>query len=184
MKLKSIAVATVAAAALVLVTPNLARADHRDKAARSLNATIDDENSCPCDFNKASHLIGMAVKNEKGEKLGKVKDVVLNLNSGEVAYVVLAKSGAKKGTGKYLAVSLNDLSPSANQKFMVMDAEKEQIRSADGFARNQWPAMDSTAYGAPSSQPDIIILEHPVQNEPNDDQKKDQPDDRQEYPND
>src|SRR4051812_1112230 len=39
--------------------------------------------------NKASNIIGMQVHNRQDEKLGEIKDVVLDLQSGKIGYVVL-----------------------------------------------------------------------------------------------
>lgn len=41
----------------------------------------------------ASHLIGEKVVNYKGENLGKVKEIMINPNTGKVAYVVVSYGG-------------------------------------------------------------------------------------------
>ena len=123
--------------------------------------------------------MGMTVKNQKGEKLGKIKDVVLNLDAGEVSYVVLAKSGATKGTGRYLALPLTAFNPSADQKHLILNAEKEQVRSASGFASKNWPSLDSTAVGAPSSLEEIIIIDRPARDQENKDNKQKDKDEKE-----
>ena len=41
---------------------------------------------------KASGILGMEVRNHQGEKLGEIKDLVMEINSGKVSYAVLALS--------------------------------------------------------------------------------------------
>ena len=50
-----------------------------------------DQNQAPAPVNRASNLIGMTVKNTNNETLGTIKELVFNLQSGRVAYVVLQK---------------------------------------------------------------------------------------------
>src|SRR5947209_7149997 len=118
MKLNSMILAAIAATALSLGSPSNVKATDDFKSAASK-----EEASSPWAINKATHIIGMTVKNEKGDKLGTIKNMVLNLQSGEVAYVVLRKSSAKRGTGKYIALPLDALSPSADQKHLIVDAD-------------------------------------------------------------
>src|ERR1035438_6842186 len=42
---------------------------------------------------KASDLIGMEVKNNQNEKLGKVNDLALDVESGRIVYVILSTGG-------------------------------------------------------------------------------------------
>lgn len=43
----------------------------------------------PTRINKASSLIGTTVKNQQGEELGIIRDLAIDFNSGQVAYIVL-----------------------------------------------------------------------------------------------
>src|SRR4051812_26000292 len=43
--------------------------------------------------NKASGLLGMEVRNSENQKLGEVKDLVMDMNSGRVSYAVLSVGG-------------------------------------------------------------------------------------------
>src|SRR3954470_18955031 len=45
------------------------------------------------DYNKASKLRGMEVKNKQNEKIGKISDLVVDLESGRIAYAVLSTGG-------------------------------------------------------------------------------------------
>jgi len=43
----------------------------------------------PMKVNKCSHMIGTAVENLQGDKLGKIEDVVVDFGNGRVSYCVL-----------------------------------------------------------------------------------------------
>jgi sporulation protein YlmC with PRC-barrel domain len=49
----------------------------------------------PEDINRARKLIDMEIKTHKGEEVGKIHDVVIDLDSGRVAYVVVSLEGVE-----------------------------------------------------------------------------------------
>src|SRR4051812_29322386 len=103
MKLKSLVLAAITATIIGVLAPGASNARDLDKKGHSQKDSVSaDDSAPPSPINKASHFIGMTVKNQNGDRLGKIKDVVIDFDSGQVAYVVLAKAGAKGGTGKYL----------------------------------------------------------------------------------
>lgn len=100
---------------------------------------------CPSRVNKANDLIGMQIRNQQDERLGKVKDVVLDLSSGRIAYVVLSTGGFRP---KYLALPPSSFTASSDEKYLVMNADKDKVRSAAGFRGNNWPDMATPSWGA------------------------------------
>jgi sporulation protein YlmC with PRC-barrel domain len=94
------------------------------------------------DANKASKIIGMEVKNREDERVGRVKEIVLDVQSGKVAYAVL--STGFMGSGKLIAVPLDALTLQPGAKNFVIDASKDRIDGAPGFADNDWPGLDAT----------------------------------------
>jgi sporulation protein YlmC with PRC-barrel domain len=102
----------------------------------------------PQKANKASNLIGMEVKNSQGEKLGKIEEIVLNLESGEVAYCVLtADAGLFQGENRH-AVPLQAFQRSATEDTLILNANKEKLERAKGFSDNNWPSVDNPTWGA------------------------------------
>lgn len=91
--------------------------------------------------NKASSIIGMQVHNRQDEKLGEIKDVVLDLQSGKVGYLVLATGGSVFGIGeKLLAVPASSFAPSERRNdLLILDATKGDIVDAPGIAATNWP---------------------------------------------
>jgi sporulation protein YlmC with PRC-barrel domain len=96
----------------------------------------------PAQFNKASGIIGMEVRNQHNERLGAIKDVVFDLKSERVAYAVLGTSG------KLLAVPMGALSPSSDNTMLILAADKSKLEAARGMEPNNWPSPTSLIWGA------------------------------------
>jgi sporulation protein YlmC with PRC-barrel domain len=94
----------------------------------------------------AKNLIGSKVVNDKGERLGTIKDVVLTPDRDSINYVVLARSSGIWGVGdKYFAVPWSQLSVQPDQKVVVLSGvSKADLDKAPGFDKNHWPATAGT----------------------------------------
>lgn len=91
----------------------------------------------------ASSLIGEKVVNYKGEDLGKVKEIMLNTNTGKVVYVVISFGGFLGVGDKLFAVPMSALKfDTANAQFKL-NKSKEDLENASGFDKNNWPATSS-----------------------------------------
>ena len=95
------------------------------------------------DANKASKVIGMEIRNLQNERIGKVKDIVLDLQAGRVGYAVMNAGGGFFGGGKLIAVPLDALTLAPGQDHFVMDAPKDRLAAAPGFSDENWPSLDS-----------------------------------------
>jgi sporulation protein YlmC with PRC-barrel domain len=99
-------------------------------------------------FNKCSELIGMDVQNPQGEKLGAIKDVVIDFTGDRVSYVVLSADAGALTTAKLHAVPLRAFQPSADGKNLTLNADKQKLASAQGFTDANWPSPSQPAWGA------------------------------------
>lgn len=89
----------------------------------------------------ADTLEGDRVVNHLGEDLGKIRDIMIDVQSGRVAYAVL-RSGGLLGMGdKLFAIPWAALTLDADRKCFVLNVEKQRLREAPGFDRDHWPAM-------------------------------------------
>jgi sporulation protein YlmC with PRC-barrel domain len=97
---------------------------------------------------KASdEVIGREVKNHADEHLGKVKEIVLDKLSGQVAYVVL-DSGSFLGLGgKYFALPWNAIHFDNVDSCFRVNIDKERLKNAPGFDKDNWPDMADRAWG-------------------------------------
>ena len=104
----------------------------------------------PARANKASGLLGMEVRNPNGERLGHIKELVIDWKSEQVSYAVIStasKALASMGE-KLLAVPLTALTPSADHRHLVLNAEKSKMEAAKGFDRDHWPSVSNPSWGA------------------------------------
>jgi len=93
--------------------------------------------------NKATSLIGMDVRNAQNEKLGEIKDLVVDLHSGKIGYAVLSVGGFLGIGDKYIAVPPGAFSVAPDQQRVVLNADKARIQNAPGFAKAAWPDVNS-----------------------------------------
>src|SRR3954470_20984885 len=117
-------------------------------ARQSTTTTTDSssEGSQIMKINRGSNLIGANVKNQQGETLGKIKDIVIDFNSEKIAYAVLDTGTGLLSSQKLHAVPLRAFQPDADGKTLILNADKEKLSQAPGFERNNWPAMNSSAW--------------------------------------
>lgn len=111
----------------------------RDGAAVSADARVNDDTRAVVNANKASALLGMEVRNQNNEKLGEVKDLVLDLKTGKVNYAVLAAGGFLGLGEKLLAVPVGAFNISEDQNHLVLNADKAKVQAAVGFPATNWP---------------------------------------------
>lgn len=93
--------------------------------------------------NKASGLIGMDVRNQQNEKLGDIKDLAVDLHTGKIAYAVLSVGGFLGVGDRYIAVPPSEFSLSPDGKELILNADKARVQGAPGFAKNNWPDLNS-----------------------------------------
>jgi sporulation protein YlmC with PRC-barrel domain len=85
---------------------------------------------------QTSKLVGKPVKSSQGEEIGTIKDVVLDRNTGCLAYTVLATGGGGgqvAGGGKMVAVPWSVYSPSSDVNTYTVTVDRERIYNAPVF---------------------------------------------------
>jgi len=87
---------------------------------------------------KATDIIGMTVNNYQNEKLGKVNDLAVDVESGRIVVVILS-SGGFLGMGSTLtAVPPCALRDDAADKVLLLDASKDKFAAAPRFKNSKW----------------------------------------------
>ena len=89
----------------------------------------------------ASSLSSDDVYNLQGEKLGSIKDLMLNIESGKICYAVLSFGGFLSLGEKLFAVPWGALTVDTENKRLIMDADEERLKNAPGFDADNWPNM-------------------------------------------
>ena len=87
-------------------------------------------------------FIGDNIYNHKDEELGDIKEIMLDVNNGRIAYAVLSVGGFlgiianKLFTVPWSALKLD----TANKQFLL-NIEKARLETAPGFNKDDWPDM-------------------------------------------
>lgn len=89
----------------------------------------------------ADTLEGDDVINTRGEDLGNIKDIMIDVPSGRVAYAVLSSGGFLGIGDKLFAIPWSALTLDADRKCFVLDVDKEKLKNAPGFDKDHWPTM-------------------------------------------
>ncbi|HYS63016.1 MAG TPA: PRC-barrel domain-containing protein [Paraburkholderia sp.] len=93
------------------------------------------------DVMAANTLDNNAVLSSDGEDIGKIRDIMLDVRSGRIAYAVLSSGGFLGIGDKLLAIPWSALTLDTEQKCFVLNMTAERVKNAPGFDKDHWPAM-------------------------------------------
>lgn len=96
----------------------------------------------------ASSISSDRVKNPAGEDLGTIEDLMVDLNSGRIAYAVLSFGGWLGMGSKLFAIPWDSLTVDTADKSILLNVSKETLRNAPGFDPDNWPDMTDPSWGA------------------------------------
>jgi sporulation protein YlmC with PRC-barrel domain len=91
-------------------------------------------------------VVGRKVINLQGEDLGKVEEVMIDSAPGRIAYAVLSFGGFMGMGDKLFAVPWEALNYSPSQNAFVINVDKNVLKNAPGFDKNNWPNMTDTRW--------------------------------------
>jgi sporulation protein YlmC with PRC-barrel domain len=117
---------SLVAASLVLGAQGL-RADH-EKDTNALSGSL----------RSANEIIGKKITNAQDEDLGKVHDLIINVESGSAPYAVISHGGIFGANRSKTAVPLSALQCAPDGKSLTMSATKEQLQAASKTATGAW----------------------------------------------
>ncbi|HEU4851504.1 MAG TPA: PRC-barrel domain-containing protein [Telluria sp.] len=89
----------------------------------------------------AHTLLGNDVVNGQDESLGDIKEIMLDMRTGRVAYAVLAFGGFLGIREKLFAVPWQAMTLDTAQHRFVLDVPKDKLVHAPGFDKHHWPDM-------------------------------------------
>jgi sporulation protein YlmC with PRC-barrel domain len=87
---------------------------------------------------KASHIIGMTVENLQNEKMGKVVDFAVDVESGRIVEVILSSDSVPGIDNAHFAVPPEALYRDTARKVLHMDANEAGINTIPGFDFTKW----------------------------------------------
>jgi sporulation protein YlmC with PRC-barrel domain len=93
-------------------------------------------------------VIGDNVVNRAGESLGKIEELMLDLEKGRVAYAILSFGGFLKMGEKLFAIPFEALKLDASREHFTLDVDKDKLKNAPGFDKNHPPQASDRTWGA------------------------------------
>jgi sporulation protein YlmC with PRC-barrel domain len=96
----------------------------------------------------ADTLEGDTVVNNRDEKLGEITDIMIDVQTGQVAYAVLSCGGFMGIGDKLFAIPWGALTLDASQKQFILDIVKERLKAAPGFDKDHWPSMADSRWAS------------------------------------
>lgn len=96
----------------------------------------------------ASTIIGDAVENAAGEHLGKIEELMIDVDDGRIAYAVLSFGGFLGMGDKLFAIPWASLRINTQEHKFVLEADKTTLEAAPGFDKDNWPDMADPSWGS------------------------------------
>ena len=86
------------------------------------------------------------IVNLDGEDLGNLEEIMLHVDSGDVAYAVVSFGGFLGMGDKHFAVPWDALTVDADEHHIALDVDRERLENAPGFDKDAWPTMAETGW--------------------------------------
>lgn len=87
----------------------------------------------------ATTLIGDPVRNTAGDDLGKLEDLMIDLDTGCIVYAVISFGGFLGLGDKLFAIPWASLRVDLEDESLRMDIDQETLEKAPGFDKDNWP---------------------------------------------
>lgn len=87
----------------------------------------------------AGTLIGDKVINQQNEHIGKIEELMIEVERGRVAYAVMSFGGVLGFGNKFFAIPWSTLHVDQERKCFVLNVDKERLKAAPGFDKDHWP---------------------------------------------
>lgn len=96
----------------------------------------------------ANTLLGNDVYNLDGEDLGDIKEFMIDMATGRVAYAVLSFGGVLGLGDKLFAVPWAALTLDTATKRFTLNTPKSVLKDAPGFDKSHWPSMSDRTWAS------------------------------------
>ncbi len=94
----------------------------------------------------ASTIMGDHVVNREGQDLGEIKELMIDLEAGQIAYAVLSFGGFLGLGEKLFAIPWGALSLDPERKGFLLNVDREVLEEAPGFDQDDWPQTANREY--------------------------------------
>lgn len=94
----------------------------------------------------AKSIMADDVVNSASEHIGDIKDLMIDLQRGCIAYAVLDFGGFLGMGSKYFAVPWDSFTVDEDRKELRLNVSREWLENAPGFDKDHWPMSNDEAY--------------------------------------
>ncbi len=96
-------------------------------------------------FARGTEIVGLEVRNNQDEKLGKVQDLVIDVTSSRVVGLVVSTGGVLGVGGSQATVPMASFRYDAGRKVLLTDLNAATLKDAPAFASSGWQASSQPA---------------------------------------
>jgi PRC-barrel domain len=89
----------------------------------------------------ADTLLGNDVYNAQEEKLGTIKEIMIEMGTGRIGYAVLSFGGFLGMGDRLFAVPWTALILDTTAHRFILNVNKDTLKEAPGFDKDHWPSM-------------------------------------------
>ena len=93
----------------------------------------------PVKYLTAASIKGDKIYDSSHEHMGAIEDIMLDVNSGKIEYVVIKFGGFLTINEKYFAIPWKLLKLDPQKKVFIIDMSREKLENAPGFDMGHWP---------------------------------------------
>jgi sporulation protein YlmC with PRC-barrel domain len=87
----------------------------------------------------ASQLSDYSVRNNQGQDLGSIEDIVVHVQDRKVHYIALSSGGVLGIGGNLLALPMQNVQLNQQENALVVNVTEQQLQNVQGFNPNNWP---------------------------------------------
>lgn len=101
----------------------------------------------------AQKVFGYKVENPRGEGLGRIEDIIISTEDGQIAYAVVSFGGVLSLGNKLFAFPWSALRMESAKKKVILNLDRKTLTKARGFEKDRWPDMSDWNQEAPAPAP-------------------------------
>ena len=98
-------------------------------------------------------VLGYKVENPRGESLGRIEDIVIGAEGGQIACVVLSFGGVLSLGNKRFAFPWSALQVDSARKKVILNLDRKTLAMARGFDKDHWPEVNDWNGSVPPPSP-------------------------------
>jgi sporulation protein YlmC with PRC-barrel domain len=92
-------------------------------------------------------IVGSKVRNMKGEDLGTIEDIVVDIDTGRILYVIMDFGGFLGIGGRLFPVPWHSLAPLPSEGIFFLDVSKTKLKDAPAYDKDSLPDMGNLHWG-------------------------------------